>query len=145
MIHAGTHKTPRAFTLVEVVLALGIVSFSVLAVVGLLSIANETNRRAREEAFAARLASNEFERLRSLSAINFPTSAYSHFYDANLADLGTALTPAAIYELAIDLVTPPAPAPADEIINAEVRYPANAPSANQTKVRYTTLMNVPRP
>ncbi|MBA2432544.1 MAG: prepilin-type N-terminal cleavage/methylation domain-containing protein, partial [Chthoniobacterales bacterium] len=37
------------FSLVEVVVAMGIVSFSVLATVGLLSVANDTNRRSREE------------------------------------------------------------------------------------------------
>lgn len=141
---AARHR--RGFTLVEVVLALGIVSFSVLVVVGLLSVANETNRRAREEAFAARLAADEFERVRSLVAADFPASPYSRFFDADLRDLGTTATPPAVYELAIDLVTPPVTsAPADRILNAEVRFPVGAPPANQTKFLYTTLINVPLP
>jgi Tfp pilus assembly protein PilV len=121
---------------------MGIVSFSVLATVGLLSVANDTSRRSRDETFAAQIAANEFERMRSLNAL--PTAAdYPRYYDTSLADLGTTSTPAAIYELHVSFVTPPAPQPADRIINAEVRFPANAP--NQTKILFSSLVNVPQP
>jgi uncharacterized protein (TIGR02598 family) len=135
-----------AFSLVEVVLAIGIVSFSVLATVGLLSIGNDTNKRARDEAFAAQLASNEFERIRSLSAANFPTTTYNtRYFDSNLTDLGTSKVANAIYAFSIDIIPMPSPAPADLAFNAEVRFPANAPTANQSVVRFTTLMNIPKP
>lgn len=133
----------RGFSLVEVVLALGVVSFAVVATVGLLSVASDTNRRARDETFAAQVAANEFARIRSLSA-NFPTSSYTtRYYDVNLVGLGTTKTADAVYELKIDLVTLPAPAAADMAFNAEVRYPANAAAPNVS--RFTTLMNIPKP
>jgi uncharacterized protein (TIGR02598 family) len=131
-----------AFSLVEVVVAIGIVSFAVLSTFGLLSVATDTNRRARDEQAAAQLVQNEFQRIRSLSS-NFPTTYTTRYYDASLNDLGTTLSAAAIYQLQIAIVTPAVPAPADRIFNAEVHYPANAVAANQNIVRFTTLMNLP--
>jgi uncharacterized protein (TIGR02598 family) len=142
----GAHCRGSGFSLVEVVLALGVVTFSVLATVGLLSVASDTNRRSRDETFAAQVVANEFARIRSLSAINFPTTTYdTRYYDSNLADLGTSKTADAVYELKMDLVTLTAPAAADMVFNAEVRYPANAAAAAQNVSQFTTLMNKPKP
>ncbi|CAN5528052.1 hypothetical protein BH20VER3_BH20VER3_00370 [soil metagenome] len=137
---------PGAFSLVEVVVAIGIVSFAVLSTFGLLSVATDTNKRARDEQSCAQLAQNEFQRIRSLSSADpiWTTSTYAtHYYDLSLNDLGTSVGPTAIYQLQIAIVTPAAPAAADRIFNAEVHYPANAPSANQKIVRFTSLMNLP--
>jgi uncharacterized protein (TIGR02598 family) len=133
---------PSAFTLTEVVLAIGIVGFSVLATVGLLSVASDTNRRSRDETFAARLVSNEFERIRSLQS-NFPQGTLTtRVYDSDLAEV-QAGSPKAVYKLDIAIAAPsPSPRPADLIFNATVAYPASAPSP--TRVRFTTLMNIPR-
>ncbi len=138
----GRRKKNYSFSLVEVVLALGIVSFSVLATVGLLSVANETNKRSRDEAFSAQLAANEFERLRSLSATNFPTATYSRYYDASLTEVPQA---SAVYELQIIPSTTTTANAADLVVNAEVHYPANALPANQSKILFTALMNIPLP
>ena len=143
------------FSLVEVVLAIGVVAFAVLSVCGLLSVANDTNKRARDEGFAAQLAHNEFQRIRSLSAQNFPTSTYvSRYYDSSLLDLGSTLVPNATYQLQITITPYPTPfptptpvpppiTPAEFVFNAEVHYPANAPAGNQTVARFTTLMVTP--
>ena len=143
-------STLRAFSLVEVVLAIGIVSFSVLATIGLLSVASDTGKRAKDEASAARLTANEFERLRSLSSSSgfwpassatLPTYA-TRYYDTDLNDLGTTNTANAVYVLSIAFSAAPA-GTADIVINAEVRYPAQAVSANQNVFRFTTLLNRP--
>ena len=131
------------FSLVEVVVAIGIVSFAVLSTFGLLSVATDTGKRARDEQSAAQLAQNEFQRIRSLSSVNFPATYITRYYDASLNDLGITLNGAAVYQLQIAIVTPAAPAPADRIFNAEVHYPANATVANQNVVRFTALMNLP--
>lgn len=141
MLHSSSS---RSFSLVEVVLAIGVVSFSVLATVGLLSVANDTSKKARDEGLAARLAANEFDRLRTLSATNFPNPYPTHYYDINFVDLGTTKTSDAIYEFSIQFGTPPT-GTADLLLNAEVRYPTQAPTANQTTFRFTTLMNNPAP
>ncbi len=137
----------RGFSLIEVVLALGVVSFSVLALLGLLVVGNETNKSARDETMAAQLAANEFARLRSLPAATFPTVYQTRFFNNQLRDLGTSKSSAvgqgAAYEFRVNIVTPAAPAPADRVFNAEVRFPAAAPDNNQTVYRFTTLMNLP--
>jgi uncharacterized protein (TIGR02598 family) len=139
-----------AFSLVETVIAIGLVSFSVLATIGLLSIGGDTAKRAKDETTAARLVENEFERLRSLSASAgfWPTDtttmpAYSSkYYDANFSELPT--TTNAIYQLNITFAAAPS-GTADFVANAEVRYPASAPAANQSVYRFTALMNIPSP
>lgn len=152
-----------SFSLVEVVLALGIVSVTVLATIGLLAVANDTNKKARDEDLAARLAANEFDRLSALSASSSfwttrPLTYGTRYFSNNLTDLGidrpTALTNGAVYQMQISFIEAassanPSPSPtppkgtADVVANAEVRYPAQAPAANQTVVRFTTLMNFP--
>lgn len=133
----------EGFSLVEVVLAIGIVSLVVLVISGLLSVATDTNKRARDEQSAAQLVQNEFQRIRSLSSANFPKTYVTRYYDVGLNDLGTTFNKAAIYELRIAIVISAAPAPADRIFNAEVHYPANAAAGKQHVVRFTTLMNLP--
>jgi uncharacterized protein (TIGR02598 family) len=136
-------RSDAGFSLVEVVLAIGIVSFAVLSTFGLLSVATDTNKRVRDEQSAAQLVENEFQRIRSLSSANFPATYATRYYDASLNDLGTTLNGAAIYQLEIAIVTPASPAPADRIFNAKVHYPANAVATNQNVVRFTILMNLP--
>ena len=152
-------KSWAGFSLVEVVLAIGVVSFAVLSTVGLLSVASDTNKRAKDEGAASRLAANEFEHLRSLSATSTfwtvrPLDYPPRYFDSSLTDLGTASTTNAVYQLKISFIEAPSPtnpAPsstpplgtADVIANAEVRYPAQAPAANQSFYRFTTLMNFP--
>jgi uncharacterized protein (TIGR02598 family) len=143
-------KRDRAFSLVETVAAIGLVSFSVLATIGLLSIGSDTAKRAKDESTAARLVENEFERLRSLSqsAGFWPTdttttpSYTSKYYGSDLAELPSSTN--AIYRLNITFVAAPT-GTADFVANAELRYPANAAATNQSVYKFTTLMNIPSP
>ena len=136
------------FSLVETVVAIGLVSFSVLATIGLLSIGNDTAKRAKDESAAARLVENEFERLCSLSgsAGFWPTSTSTtptyaaKYYSSDFTELPNATN--AIYQLNITFLAAPT-GTADFVANAELRYPANAPAANQSVYRFTTLMNIP--
>jgi Tfp pilus assembly protein PilV len=158
-----SRKQRQSFSLTEVVLALGIASVSVLATIGLLVVANDTNKRARDEGSAARLAANEFERLNSLGSSSpfwttRPLVYDTRYYDSNLTDRGTdrttALTNGAVYELQMKFIEAPSaanpnPSPtppfgsADVVINAEVRYPVQAAANNQNVFRFTRLMNFP--
>ena len=134
--------TVRSFSLVEVVLAIGIVSFSVLATVGLLAVGNDTNKRARDESFAAQIAANEFERIRSLPLATFPptipASLPPRFFDGDMKETTSAAQ--AAYELRIEFVAAPA-GTADAIVNAEIRNPPQ--SANPNVIRFTTLVGTP--
>jgi uncharacterized protein (TIGR02598 family) len=145
--HCGSRR--RAFSLVETVVAIGLVSFSVLATIGLLSIGGNTVKRAKDESSVARLVENEFERLRSISSSSAfwattPPTYTTRYYDTNLADLGTTKVGNAIYQLDIAFATAPT-GTADLVANAAVRYPAKAPAANQSVYRFTALLNVPPP
>jgi uncharacterized protein (TIGR02598 family) len=134
-----------AFSLVETVVAIGIVSFSVLATIGLLSIGGDTAKRAKDESAAARLTENEFERLRSLTFASFSNYYPNYspkFYDSNFTEVPSATN--AIYQLNISFTTAPT-GTADLVANAEIRYPAQASPANQNVYRFTTLMNIPSP
>lgn len=138
------------FSLVEVVLAIGVVSFAVVTTFGLLSVASNTDKNARDEQSAARLAANEFNRIRSLGASTFPNTYDPRYYDSDLSDLGkvkdyvaTAHSTAPAYMVSLFFVAPAAPQPADWVVNAEVAFPALAPAQNQQKFRFSTLMNQP--
>ena len=66
-----------AFSLVEVVLALGIFSFCILAIMGLFSVGLDSTKASEEEIKAANLASSLLCRIRSapnanLTALDFP-------------------------------------------------------------------------
>jgi uncharacterized protein (TIGR02598 family) len=157
MNRTNCYRHRFAFSLVETVVAIGLVSFSVLATIGLLSIGGDTAKRAKDESTAARLVENEFERLRSLSftsgfwpappvppgSLTTPTYA-SRYYDSNFSDLGTTKTANAVYELDITFAVAPT-GTADFVANAELRYPTNALANNQSVYRFTALMNIPSP
>lgn len=147
------------FSLVEVVLAIGVVSFAVLATFGLLSVASSTNKNAKDENLAARLAANEFNRIRSLSVATFPTTPANpyvpRYYDSGLTDLGQVTNygtppPTAVYTISISFAVPspspyasPSPQPLNWLVNADVAFPALAPTPNQSVFHFTTLMNQP--
>jgi uncharacterized protein (TIGR02598 family) len=163
MTKLGRKNFGGGFSLVETVVALGLVSFSVLATIGLLSIGGDTGKKAKDESSAARLTENEFERLRSLTVASsfwsaVPLTYQARYFDIALNDLGTnrtsAISNGAIYELHISFIEAPSasnpnPSPtppvgtADLVANAEVRYPVNAAATNQNVYRFTTLMNRP--
>ena len=96
------------------------------------------------------MALNEFERLRSLSSkasfwptdtTQLPTYA-TRYYDSSQTDLGTSKTANADYSLSMTFSVAPT-GTADILVNAEVRYPAQAPKANQSSYQFTTLLNRP--
>ena len=130
------------FSLVEVVLAVGIAAFAVLTTIGLMSVGGDAQRRSRDEGLSSRLVANEFERLRSLDKGNFPTSTYNpRYFDSNLVETNSS-DPKALYKLSVTITAAPTNT-ADLVFNADVRYPARAPTANQNVYHYTTLMNIP--
>jgi len=63
----------KAFTLVEVVLALGIISFALLAVVGLLPVGLKSIKNANENAGAANVLQAIAASVRSATTTNFTT------------------------------------------------------------------------
>ncbi len=72
--HIRHSSTLRAFTLVEVVIALGIFTFALVAIVGLLFVGIDTNKESSDQIQAANFASLLISTRRAL-----PTSAITNF------------------------------------------------------------------
>jgi type II secretory pathway pseudopilin PulG len=70
---ASWRKSCAAFSLVEVTLALGIVSFSMLAVVGLLPVGLKSIKNANEQAGAANVVGGIADALRKASSLDGTT------------------------------------------------------------------------
>ena len=75
----------RAFSLVEIVLALGLVSFSMLAIFALVAQGQKTSRESRLESVAAILAGKVTSQLRASSA--WTTSITNYTGSSTLSDI----------------------------------------------------------
>lgn len=62
-----------AFTLVEVVIALGVVAFAVIAILGLIPIGLQTGHASQDETRAAQIAQTIFSSMASQGQTNFTT------------------------------------------------------------------------
>lgn len=97
-------KKARAFSLVEIVLALGLVSFSMLAIFALVAQGQKTSRESRLESVAAILAGKVTSQLRASAAWTASSASYTgsstlsdiaagspvtltNYLDLNLADV----------------------------------------------------------
>ena len=121
----------NAFSLVEVTLALGIASFCLLAVFGLLPTGINCNRASVEQTAAASLARAIVADLRATShasnsspqyAIPFPATSNSLYF----AEDGTTGSTSARY-LATITINPAAPT---AFANIRITWPASAPVAS---------------
>jgi uncharacterized protein (TIGR02598 family) len=72
--HVRAHQAITAFTLVEVVVALGIFSFAIMAIVGLFMVGINTNKESSDQIQAANLASLIISTRRAL-----PTNTIANF------------------------------------------------------------------
>lgn len=66
----------QAFSLVEVVLALGIVAFAIVAILGAFPAALQTSRSSQSETRAAQIAQDVLVSLASQSQVDFSTDRY---------------------------------------------------------------------
>jgi Tfp pilus assembly protein PilV len=75
-IAAGQHRERRGFTLAEVVLALGVITVGIIAVLGVFPTALQSGHSAQDETRAAHIAQSVFG--------SIVASATSHFTNAQL-------------------------------------------------------------
>ncbi len=71
-------RSVKAFSLIEVLLAIGIVSFAVVAIVGMLPIALNTAKDSMLETDAAIIAQRVFAELQASTGTNRPVSISAH-------------------------------------------------------------------
>ena len=153
----------RAFSLVEIVLAIGVVTFCLLSLLGLISVGLNDNKLVREQIIALNLCRNIESDLRAtgptntvspLYGIPIPaagTSSSTTLYDSyatGTASFG-AMTSASQYRFTITLTGPASGFPNDPVnANIEATWPAQivpkSPSStsNPTNVVGTVNLDV---
>jgi len=70
----------RAFGLVEIAIALGIVSFAVLSLIGLMAVGLNASKTAREDTLVASLARNVFANLKTMDYPHLSSLGTTNFY-----------------------------------------------------------------
>jgi hypothetical protein len=160
---------PGAFSLVEVALSLAVVSFAIIAILGLLPVALRTARESNRETRATLIARRIVDELRSLPAestalvrgpsavnpgwqlraINLSSpSVHVLAYDEQGEGLATEINPEAFGDpLPFDAhfvaevrVTPHFPFQGISRVQAAVEAPAQAPSSRRSRYVFVTLM-----
>lgn len=156
------HKFQNAFSLVEVVLALGVISFAIVAILGVFPIGLTTGHSAQDETRAPQIAQMILSSIASQASTQFNnvqiplpgnqtvsvdlTSSASPTTPSLYADNNGQLANAASNATyAVTIITDNAPAGFDtgyaNKVTVVVAWPANAAPANQTKRDYTRIIS----
>jgi uncharacterized protein (TIGR02598 family) len=155
-------KRDKGFSLIEVVLALGVISFAIVAIFGLLPTGLQTSHSSQDETRAAHLAEAILSSMASqaqtqFNSVKLQTNDASTIPVFNLSSTGTASTSVyadndgklsansagAIY--AITVATNGSPTNFDagyaNQVTLTVGWPANAAAANQTKRDFVRIIS----
>lgn len=149
---------PAAFSLVEVTLALGVVSFALLSLVGLTMVGMQRSADSRKLQEAAELANRFLQMRRAAPAANAPgtlfdpavfplppltsiaagqTNSQTNYLTSSGAKLASATAPGAVYGLATS-VSSPADALSPAKISLEIFWPPGATNATRQSYFLTT-------
>lgn len=149
---------PSAFSLIEIVLALGIISFALVGIMGLFPVAMRAAQESQRETRAAQIATQIFSDLKSLPASNTAIATNTNILSSqiriNLATpssnavsytqeglpIGQGTTADAIYRADI-VVTTNVTVNGLSRVQATVETPARAASSNRSKYIFITLMD----
>lgn len=159
-----TLRTGAAFSLVEVVLALGIISFAIVAILGVMPVGLGTGRAAQDDTRAVQLAQTLLDGMASqaqakFSAIAVPVSSGSPapldlsqstsnpatpavaLYASNDGQLSDSPTAAAY---SVKIITNNAPpgfeSGSANAVTINVAWPVGAPAAKQTLRSYSRVI-----
>lgn len=167
--HSVNSVKKSAFSLVEVAIALGIISFALIAIMGLFPVAMKSAQESQRETRATMIAQQIFSDLRTTTGTNRmlvrgpsatdPNNVFTNFnlatsgstnlaYDQNgvgLTDVVTSANfangfPAATF-LANITATPSTNIPNLARVQATIEAPAAAPTASRSRYIFVTLMN----
>jgi type II secretory pathway pseudopilin PulG len=170
-MRSGLRGGPGAFSLVEVALSLGVISFAIIAIVGLFPVAMQTARESNRETRATLIARRIVDELQSLpgtdtALVRGPSvtnpgwritgldlsspSVHVLAYDEQGEGLTNDIAPDAFqnpisapsaYFAAEVRVTPDFPSPGISRVQATVEAPSSAPSSKRSRFVFVTLMN----
>jgi len=120
-----------AFSLVEIVLAIGIVSFALLGMMGLVSVSFQSERSSASDTDLAALSQQVFSSLRSRPFTNLSDTNYFFDADGSL----TTNSAGAVYECAVTMAADPS-LPAGSFKNARLQFtwPVSAVTRPNTNV-----------
>lgn len=131
-------KNREGFSLVEIVMALGIISFAIIGIMGLFPVAMRTAVESQRETRATYIARQIFSDLESLPASNTFLATTPDVLDPGLA---VDLTKDGSLSVNFDAEGIPTTAPGDVFYVATIAVKANSPtpglSSIQTSVRPT--------
>jgi uncharacterized protein (TIGR02598 family) len=138
----------RGFSLVEVTLSLGVISICLLAVLGLLPIASQTNRLAAADTAAASIASAVLADIRATPRAGatspqfaVPFSAHSFlFFDAE-GQATSTLSNNSIYRAEVTFPINSSGANAATFVYVKVSWPAAAPANAAGRTEMFTALN----
>ena len=170
-MRSSPRKRPGGFSLVEAALSLAVISFAIVAIMGLLPVAMQTARESNRETRAALIARRIVDELQSLSATNTALVKGPSVADPSRRITGLDLSSPSVRVLAYDeqgegltndiapdafqgpiaapgayfaaeiRVTPDFPSPGISRVQATVEAPSSAPSSRRSSFVFVTLMN----
>ena len=153
------HNDRCAFSLVEVVLALGVIGFAIVAIIGVIPIGLHTSHSSQDETRAAQVAQAIFSSLASQTQTQFNnvqlqrndnSTAVFDLTQSSTATLyvdndGKLIQTASAAVYSINVTTNSSPAGFDagyaNEVTLAVAWPASAPAANQTKRDFTRILS----
>jgi type II secretory pathway pseudopilin PulG len=164
-------RVPGAFSLVEAALSLAIISFAIIAIMGLFPVAMQTARESNRETRATLIARRIVDELQSLPGTDTALVRGPSVTNPDWRITGLDLSSPSIHVLAYDeqgegltngippgafqnpisapsahfaaevRVTPDFPSPGISRVQTTVEAPSSAPSSRRSKFVFVTLMN----
>jgi len=154
----AAHSARRAalgFSLIEIVLALGIISFALVGIMGLFPVAMKSAQESQRETRATMLARQIFSDLASMTSTNTfiltnsdvltgrkvvsLRTASTNIVNYDISGIPTSNTNDAIFEATISITTNGVPTGVSHV-QASIR-PVNSASSPYAPYVFTTLMN----
>jgi uncharacterized protein (TIGR02598 family) len=144
-------KSP-AFSLIEVVLALGVISFAIVGIMGLFPVALRAGLESQRETRATHIARTIFSEIQASSPTNaiiaVGPSSYTNFALSNATPLTifydgegspTISADSKLYTADIR-ITPNSPTQGIAHLQIDISAPPQAATTNQSKFSFVTLM-----
>jgi uncharacterized protein (TIGR02598 family) len=136
-----------AFTLIEVVTALAVVTLGVVAVLGLIPVSLKSARDAADNTLAATIAQDCFSQMRRLALVTgawppagWPALPHTYWYDAAGTNQVAGVSPDRYFQIQVTSPSPlPSAPPNLQIIAATVTWPAKSANPPNTNVFVTEI------
>lgn len=151
----GQSSWASAFSLVEVVLALGVISFAIVGIMGLFPVAMRTGQESQRETRATHIARKIYSDLKAGPATNTflcttpgnfqtinlanPSSPYEIYFNNQGEPVGTSPGPDSEFVVNV-IIDPDTPTDGLARVQVDVMVPAAAAPANRTTNTFVTLM-----